>query len=192
MGKARQAPSPLPRCPSKQPSPGSFLLLGTLGSWTVASAQSLLQLPHLDWSCRPRPPQTLHGPSPQATWKDVCPLKVPQQLSWELLERARALDSASCGPNADLLLGSHGGSGALSLTSQRPSFPTCDVTLQGRNKLMHVTRLSRVSQALCWEEALETGGQELDLSLETSECYRCHAQCGDCKLALLCGTSDSG
>lgn len=138
------------------PSAGdSGLLDSGLRSVTLAAPTSGLELP------APRPPPALHGPSPQATCKDVCPLKVPQQLSWELLERARALDSASCGPNADLLLGSHGGSGALSLTPQRPSFPTCDVTPQGRNKLMHVTRLSRVSQALCWEEALETGGQEL-------------------------------
>lgn len=159
--KPGRPPPPFPGAP-----PSSPLLVPSFcwGLWAPG------QWPALSHSCSshiwtgaagPAPPPALHGPSLQATCKDVCPLKVPQQLSWELLERARALDSASCGPNADLLLGSHGGSGALSLTPQRPSFPTCDVTPQGRNKLMHVTRLSRVSQALCWEEALETGGQEL-------------------------------
>ena len=55
VGKARQAPSPLPRCPSKKPFRGSFLLLGTLGSSTVASALGAptpgleLPAPHLAW-----------------------------------------------------------------------------------------------------------------------------------------------
>lgn len=120
-------PPSLPRCPSKQPSPGSFLLLGTLCSEPLdrglSSVPAGAPTPGLELPSSP-----LRGLSPQATWKDVCSIKIPQELSRELAERARALDSASCGPNAGLPLGSHGGSGALSVTSWRPHFPTCDMT----------------------------------------------------------------
>lgn len=129
MGKGSRAPSLPSQVPLQAALPGSFLLLGTLCSEALdrglSSVTAGAPTPGLELPSSP-----LHGPSPQATWKDVCSIKIPQEPSRELAERACALDSVSCGPNAGLPLGDHGVSGALSVTSRRPSFPTCDMTSQ--------------------------------------------------------------
>lgn len=96
MGKASRAPSLPSQVPLQAALPGSFLLLGTLCPEPLDRGLSSVT------AGAPTPGLEFHGPSPQATWKDVCSIKIPQELSRELAERARALDSASCGPFRDL------------------------------------------------------------------------------------------
>ena len=115
-------PPSFPLYPSKQPFHSSFLPLGTpcpelldsgLGLVTLGAPAPGLELPSP--ACMP------HAGMPCG--RMFVPLKNPAVA--EVVERACAVESAGCGLHPDLPLGSHDGSGALSLTSQRPSFPIC-------------------------------------------------------------------